>query len=71
MVFPVHVSSLSHEGGSYKCGVHSHRRGKIHASETLCIFFLIRLPIIWNWPCKIPFVLSSYTIFESPSCVLL
>ena len=22
-------------------------------------------------PCTIPFVLSSYTIFESPSCVLL
>jgi len=38
MVFPMHASSLSHEGGPHIYGVHPHVRRKIHASETSCIF---------------------------------
>ena len=49
--------------------IHPHIKRKIYTSETPCIFSLIRLPIIWNQPCTIPFVLSSYT--RRPSCVLL
>ena len=40
MVFLVHASSISHEGELHKCGVHPHVKGKMHASETLCIFSL-------------------------------
>lgn len=30
-MYPVHVSSLLHGGGSHMCGVHFHVRGRIHA----------------------------------------
>ena len=36
--FPLHISSLSHEGGPHKCGVHLHVREKKYATETGWIF---------------------------------
>lgn len=34
-MFPMYVSSLSHEDGLHICGVHPHVRERIHAPETL------------------------------------
>ena len=38
----MHVSSLSHGGGSHMCGVHLHVRERKHAFNIWCIFFVTR-----------------------------